>query len=204
MSQAQKTPFSRTLPLFAHRAALEEIKKRGDFLPGHVTAIDGQIVTVKFDIEGATFPGDLQMPLATSEYCRLPVQEGDLGVAIPSAVYLGGVSGLGGGTADLTLRGNLSALIWLPVANKAWSQVDPNALVLRGPNGVVLEDEDSQTTAVLTPDSFVVTAKTSITLQVGSHAIVIDSSGVTIDGKPFLTHKHTGVQTGGGVTGNVQ
>lgn len=203
MSQAQKTPFSRTLPLFAHAAALEEIKKRGDFLPGHVTAVAGQIVTVKFDIEGATFPGDLQMPVATSEYVRLPVQVGDLGVAIPSAVYLGGISGLGGGTANLTLRGNLSALLWLPVANKAWSAVDPNAVVLRAPNGVVLEDEDGHTTATLTPASFVVNAQTSITLQVGSHAIVINASGITIDGKPFLPHTHGGVQTGGGVSGPV-
>jgi hypothetical protein len=49
-----------------------------------------------------------------------------------------------------------------------------------------------------------------ITLAFGTHSIVISSSGIaingpvtTIDGKPFLTHKHTDVTPGGGNTGDV-
>ena len=55
-----------------------------------------------------------------------------------------------------------------------------------------------------TPGTYTVTAKTSITLQVGGHSIVINASGVTIDGRLFLAHQHLGVQTGGGVSGGVQ
>lgn len=43
----------------------------------------------------------------------------------------------------------------------------------------------------------------SLTLKFGSKTIVIDSSGVTIEGKLFLTHTHTGVQAGGSNTGGV-
>ena len=44
----------------------------------------------------------------------------------------------------------------------------------------------------------------SITLQVGSNALVINASGITLLNKDWLTHKHGGVTTGGGATGNVQ
>lgn len=201
----QKTPLARSLNLFGERKALDEIRKRGGMLPGKVLSIAGQIVTVKIEVEGATFPGDLQMPVATCEYIRKPIQVGDLGVAIPSATYLGGVTGLGGGTADTGIVGNLSALVWLPVAHRTWPQsgIDPNALVLRGPNGVVLEDETAATKLTLTPTSITLSATTSITLQVGGKTIVITSSGITIEGREFLAHTHSGVQTGGGVSGGV-
>lgn len=48
-----------------------------------------------------------------------------------------------------------------------------------------------------------ITAPDAITLTVGAHALIINTSGITIDGKPFLTHTHTGVQTGTGVSGPV-
>lgn len=44
---------------------------------------------------------------------------------------------------------------------------------------------------------------TTISLTVGGHSVVINSSGVTIDGKVFLAHTHSGVQTGSGDTGGV-
>jgi hypothetical protein len=145
------------------------------------------------------------MPLATCEYIRKPIQPGDLGIAMPSTTYLGGISGLGGGTADTGLVGNLSALVWLPVANKAWPQsgIDPNALTLRAPNGVVLEDETGATKQTLTPTTITLSAANSITLVVGGKAIVITASGITIEGREFLAHTHNGVQTGGGVSGGV-
>jgi hypothetical protein len=191
----QKTPLSRTLPLFTQAKALAEIRKRGGALPGEVTEVDGQVVTVKFQVADITLP-PATMPLATCEYIRKPIQVGDRGVAIPCTTFLGGVSGLGTGIADTSLVGNLSALIWLPVANTDWSDEDPDAVTIVAPNGVVLKDTTAAAQVKVTP--------TSITLQVGSSAIVITSSGITIMGKDFLTHKHTGVQTGGGVTGNVQ
>lgn len=182
MSNAQKTPFVRAMGSFAQRKALDEIQKRGSALPGHVVAVNGPIVTVNFDVKGATLH-EITMPVFGAEYIRLPIQVGDKGVAFPASIYLGGVSGLGGGTADDTLRGNLSALVWFPIGNKNWSAVDANAVTIYGPNGVVLKDTSGAASITLTPSG--------ITMTCGGHTILINSSGVTIDGRVFLAHAHT-------------
>ena len=204
MSRAQKTPLSRSLSTFAQKKALDEIAKRGMALPGHVVAVSGQIVTVNFDVDGVTLP-QMKMPLATCEYIRKPVQVNDLGVAEPADVYLGGVSGLGGGTADLTPRGNLSTLVWKPVANANWPippGSDHNTLTLYGKTALLLLDSIAGNASIKLTAS-------GITLTVGSHSISITSSGITIgpnttiDGKVFLPHEHSGVQSGGSNTGGV-
>lgn len=204
------------------RAVLNEIGRRGRALPGTVIEVTGAIVSVNFDVSGITLP-NVTMPLFGPEYVRYPIQPGDLGVAFPSDAYLGGTSGLGSGVADTSLRGNLSTLVWFPIGNKTWSEVDPDAVTIYGPNGVVFRDADSNTVATLTPDGLVIDAKTdfqvqvgtggsaptismttsAITLKVGSVDIVIDSSGVKIQGKLFLPHEHTGVTTGSATSGGV-
>lgn len=217
MTNAQKTPLSRTLSLFSQKKAEDEIQKRGYALPGHVTAVNGQIVTVSFDVSGVTL-NPVKMPIFGAEYIRLPVQVGDKGVAFPCSAYIGGVSGLGGDgtTADLTtLQGNLSTLVWFPIGNAKWalpSGADANTLALYGFSALLLLDAFSSHGSVklasngitLTFGSGSITmSSSSITLAFGSHSIVINSSGVTIDGKVFLTHAHTGVQTGAGTSGPV-
>jgi len=78
------------------------------------------------------------------EYIRLPIQVGDKGVTFPADARLGGISGLGGGTADLSVPANLSALVFMPVSNQNWAPVtDPNKVVLYGPNGGVLMSSDA-------------------------------------------------------------
>jgi hypothetical protein len=202
MSQAQKTPLSRTLSAFAQQKARDEIAKLGQALPGHVIKVSGAIVTVAFDVAGTTIP-QVTMPLFGPEYIRYPVQVGDTGVAFPASVYIGGVSGLGGGTATGTVQANLSTLVWFPVANKKWTPVDPNAVTIYGPNGVVLRDEASETVATLTPTGFNLSAHTSISLSAGGHTILINAAGITIDGVVFSLHGHSGVTTGSGVSGPV-
>jgi hypothetical protein len=210
MSNTQKTPLSRTLPQFVQQKVLDQISQLGLGVPGHVTVVDGAIVTVSFDVTGLTLPL-VQMPVAESAYVRLPIQVGDKGVAIPATWYLGGVSGLGGGTADTTQRGNLATLVWFPVGNQGWPSVNPNALVLQGPDGVVEQDAGGNTTSTLTPngvavsakETYAITAGTSITFSVGGVSIVINASGVTIDGVPFLPHTHSGVESGSDDSGPV-
>ena len=51
--------------------------------------------------------------------------------------------------------------------------------------------------------TIVATAGTEISFMVGGFGIVITSSGTMIDGKMFLPHAHSDVQTGGGVSGPV-
>jgi hypothetical protein len=212
MGNEQKTPLAQTLPLFATQQALNAINQLGIALPGHVLSVSGSIVTVNFDVTGVTLP-QVTMPLFGSEYIRYPIQVGDKGVAFPASVYLGGVSGLGGPAtaADFAVQqGNLSTLVWFPIANKGWSSVDPDALTMYGPNGVVLRDSGSNTVLTLTPsgltvtsDTFSFTATTSISFTVGGHSVVIDSTGVTIDGVLFLLHAHSAVETGPDVSGPV-
>jgi hypothetical protein len=203
MNNAQKKPLSRTLSAFTQAKALDEIMKRGQALPGHVIAIAGAIVTVAFDVADIRLPQAI-MPLFGPEYIRYPIKVGDLGVAFPASVYMGGVSGLGGGIADTTLRGNLSTLVWFPCGNANWPTVDPLTTTLYAPHGVVLQDTPTVTaSAVVGQSNVTINANTTITLAVGAHSIVINSSGVTIDGKPFLTHHHSGITIGGSNTGNV-
>jgi len=175
MSTAQKKPFSRTLSLFAQQKALDEIAKRWQALPGRVVAVSGAIVTVNFEVAGATLP-QATMPLFGPEYIRYPVQIGDKGVAFPASVYLGGVSGLGGGTADDTLRGNLSTLVWFPCGNKGWTAVDDDAVTVYGPNGVVLRDTGSNSVETLTPSG--VAFATPVVSTTGNLSVGTGWSGV--------------------------
>jgi hypothetical protein len=174
------------LSTFAQKKALDEIAKRGLALPGHVIAVTGAIVTVNFDLLDVTLP-QMAMPIFGPEYVRYPVQVNDLGVAFPASVYLGGVSGLGGGTADLTMRGNLSTLVWFPIGNKNWTAPpgsDANTLTLYGKTAVELLDS-------IAGNSSLKMTSTSISLTCGGHNITIDSAGVHIDGRIFLAHEHT-------------
>ncbi len=209
MSQAEKIPLSRTMPKLVERGALDEIGALGLALPGHVVAVSGAIVTVAFDVAGATLP-QVTMPVAGSQYVRLPIQIGDIGVAVPASVYLGGASGLGGGVATLYQRGNLSSLIWQPIGNKNWTAVNPDYVVAQGPSGVQIQDMSGTVVATFDKSSGVSITfgsgaidmnSSETTLSFGSHSVVINSAGVTIDGILWDTHYHTGVTTGGGITG---
>lgn len=223
MNFSQKVPLTRAQASFVRRRVLDEIQRRGRAMPCTVLEVSGAIVTVNFDVSGLTLP-NVTMPLFGPEYVRYPIQPGCLGVVFPVDYYIGGISGLGSSVAsDTTLRGNLSTLVFFPIGNKDWTAVDPDAVTIYGPNGVVFRDTDGNTVATLTPDGLVIDAKTdfqvqvgtggsapkismttsAITLQVGSVNLVIDSSGVKIQNKLFLSHTHSNVQPGSGTSGPV-
>lgn len=217
-----KTPLSRTLPLWVQSVIRAELDRLGKAIPATVKSVSGAIVTVNFQVSGMTLP-TVEMPLFGPEYIRYPIQAGDKGVCFPADFYLGAMSGLGTGNADQSLRGNLSTLVFLPIGNKSWSAVDAQAVTLYGPNGVVLRDSNSHSSITLTPSDITGTAQTQYQIGVGSNTVTIDSSGitltaggvsivinsggVTIDGKDFLTHDHLAgtyvAPSGGGpVTGD--
>ena len=212
MTIQQKIPLARTLPLAIKSGAVDEIGQLGLALPGRVVAVSGAIVTVAFNVSGATLP-QVEMPIAGSEYVRLPIQPGDVGVAIPASVLTGIESGLGGDAATLYQRGNLSSLMWVPLGNKTWPAVNADYVVLYGPNGCQLQDESGAVVATFDKTAGVsvtfgqgsITMNSSeVALSFGGKSIVINSTGVTIDGILFDTHYHTGVTTGTGVTGGPQ
>lgn len=180
----QKTPLSRTLPRFARQVARGEISKRFLELPGFVKAIAGGLVTVNFDVPGLNID-QATMPVAMSKYIRWPIQVGDAGFAVSASAYLGTVSGMGSGSSAATaLQPNLSALVWVPISNAGWDSVDQD---------VVLMDAAGASIVTISP--------TGITLAFGGKSVVINASGITIDGILFDTHTHSGVTTGSGDSG---
>lgn len=151
LDNAQKTPLGRGLNRFAEKKVVEAIQLLGKALPASVMAVSGSIVAVKFEVQTSLTLPTVTIPIAGPEWIRYPTQVGDKGAVFPADVYLGGMSGLGGGIADFSLQANLSALVFFPIGNKNWSATDnPNAVVIYGPDGVVLRTVDKLCTLTLT------------------------------------------------------
>lgn len=142
-SNAQKTPIARTLEQWGQRKARAAIDLLGQSLPCSVASvISSGIVTVKFELTNVPFTlPQITVPIAFPEYVRLPIQQGMKGAVMAFDAYLGGMTGLGGGTADLTPRPNLSNLAFVPLGSTSWAApIDPNSLELYGPDGVILHN----------------------------------------------------------------
>lgn len=156
--------------------ASEAIQRTGRALPCKVTAISGSIVTVEFEVNAApwTLP-PVTIPKAESTWLRIPTQVGDTGMTLPADVYLGGVSGLGGGTATMSPVANLSALVFVPISMKSSPPTDQNAAQISGPNGVILETTTGTTSSMVLDTS-------GIVLTFGTTTVTINASGVAIDG----------------------
>lgn len=186
---AQKTPYALSANKIARNRAEDRIQQTGRDYPCSVVSVAGQIVTVKFEIQTSnpqtTLP-NVKMPIATSAYDWIPVQAGDKGVAKASDAYLGGISGLGDGIADLSPRGNLSALVFHPVSSKSATAANPNQRVITGPQGVLLQGAGGS----------VEISSSGITMKFGGKTVTLTSAGFTIDGILFDTHEHTLVTIG--------
>jgi len=113
------------------------------------------------------------MPIVAS--CSVP--------AVPSDVYLGGVSGLGGGVAKMTQLAGLGGLMFIPISNKNSTPDNPNAAQIMGPEGAVIRTQDGNTSLTVNGDG--------ITMKFGDKTVTLDGSGLTIDGVLFDTHTHT-------------
>ena len=226
-SNSQKIPVALSLHQAMNRSAENRVSLISKCLPCSVVSVEGAIITVKFEVKSdpIVLP-QVKMPLFGPEYIRYPIQTGDKGFAISADAYLGQMSGLGEGTADLSIQPNLSTLSFMPCGNKNWETVDANAVTIYGPNGVVVRDTQKNCTLTLTPDgytidlgtnpldattgSITVTAGGTVTLNLGANPLNITSSLVTINGNLKVTgtidwgpsgtgaatHHHSGVATG--------
>ena len=204
--------------------ATQAIQNTGRALPCRVVNVSGAIVTVAFEVQNSpqTLP-QITIPKAESPWVRMPTQVGDRGVTMPSDAYLGGVSGLGGGTATLTPTGNLTALVFVPISNSGSPPIDQNAAQVQGPNGAIIRTTTGTTSSIVTNDS-------GTTITFGTTTLTVNASGITltVGGQTFTwggstaistlpiqapdvilprgsvnNHVHTGVQTGTGNTGNM-
>lgn len=176
----QKTPAVQTLNAFGDQKVVEHIERLGQGLPCHVTKVTGQIVTVAFDIAetGATLPS-VTIPIATWKYDWEPVQIGDQGFTTVATARLGGVSGLGGGTADLSQPANLTALVFVPIANKSWTVPNVNQRVVQGPEGVLLRTTDGTISVNLGTGGITINCGSSVSITCGS-SVTIDCPSVSV------------------------
>jgi hypothetical protein len=156
---AQKTPMVLGLNRWASDKINTAMQVLGKSLPASVVSVDGTgtIVTVKFEMESDFFTlPQVQCPVATTQYNRPPLQQGDPGIVIPCDYYIGGISGLGGGVANFEKQPNLSTLVFLPIGSTnftTFTDTDPQdtngTYFLTGPDGVILMTSDQTTSMAL-------------------------------------------------------
>ena len=157
-------------------------------MPCSVTAVNGSIVTVKFEVNAGNFTiPQVTIPYFGPQYIRYPTQIGDMGVVFPCDVYINNVTGLGSGSVpSLSQPANLSALVFFPVGNKNWSApTDPNSLELYGPDGVILRNQSNTVTFILTGSRVVVKGS-------GSALALVTQAFETL----FNNHVHSASGTG--------
>lgn len=184
-NDGQRTPIARTLNQFAQRKVAGAISQLGKALPCKVVSRQNAIVTVAFQVSSTvpyTLP-NVTVPIAGPEWGRAPTQVGDLGVVFPADAYIGGVSGLGGGAADLRPRGNLSTLIFFPIGNTNWSETDnPNAWVIYGPDGAIIRDATSKSILTVSPTGITAASQEQVVLEVGGISVVVTNGVITFNG----------------------
>lgn len=194
-----KLPLQRSLNRVAIARAAQAIEDTGNALPCRVTKVSGAIVTVEFEMQGTWTLPPITIPKAEGPWIRMPTQIGDKGVTMPADAYLGGISGLGGGTADFRRRGNLSALVFVPVSNANSAPDDPNAAQVCGPNGMIARTtQGTPSSCVVNQNGVSMTyggASLSLTaagivMSFGGHTITLDASGLSIDGNSYASHTH--------------
>jgi len=205
MSLEQKIPFAVSLNNTIERKIANNNQSQGQMLPCSVTAVDGAIVTVNFEVlSGALTLPPVTCPIAESEYVRLPVQVGDKGVCMAASTRLGGVSGLGQGVAPLSVPSNLGGLVFVPIGNKNWFSVNGQYLVMYGIDGVDISTQAQ--------DVHITLNHSGVTINLNGGNLLVQNGNTTMTGNLTVQGLITGQNgfaisggTGGtmNVTGNI-
>lgn len=152
-NNAQKTPLQESLNRFFDSKDQDARTLGPKAIPCSVVSIDssGTVVTVKFEVQDdvITYP-NMKMAVFGPRFIRYPLRAGGddatKGFAVPSDYYMGGVTGLGGGVANLTQQPNLSTLVFFPTGNAGNNETPfPDKTVIEGPQGVYLRTDDEET-----------------------------------------------------------
>lgn len=184
MSIDNKLNFASSMNRFTERKIENALQKSGKVLPASVVKQTGNMITVSFELRDIPYVlPQVTIPLFGPQYIRYPMQPGDKGIVIPADTYIGGVSGQGGGIADMTPPANLSALVFLPISNTEWQGVDGQVVTVYGPEGVTLRDSGSNTTFLLKPDSIAISTPDSFTVTVGGTVFSLTGSKWSLSGE---------------------
>ncbi|EPC5749858.1 hypothetical protein [Klebsiella pneumoniae] len=184
MSIDSKLNFASSMNRFTERKIENALQKSGKVLPASVVKQTGNMITVSFELRDIPYVlPQVTIPLFGPQYIRYPMQPGDKGIVIPADTYIGGVSGQGGGIADMTPPANLSALVFLPISNTEWQEVDGQVVTVYGPEGVTLRDSGSNTTFLLKPDSIAISTPDNFTVTVGGTVFSLTGSKWSLSGE---------------------
>lgn len=180
-SDYAKLGLQERLNAIATKRVRREIEMTGRALPCVVTAVAGSIVTVSFEVQSGGLPVTLPfitLPKAESQWVRSATQVGDFGLTIPADTFLGGISGLGAGVADLDIDyGNLATLVWVPCGNIAFPpNTNPLQSWVNGPGGAKMGDT-AETVEVICD-----TVTGTVTLRSGASNLVLSATRLVIDG----------------------
>ena len=207
---SQRSPFQRYINQFTEKKIHGALVRSGYALPCSVTAVMGSVVTVSFQIQTpgqtATFT-TVTVPVEGSEYARVPIQVGCKGWVKPADARLGGITGLGGGTATLAQPANLGALVFATLGNKGFTApTDPNKYEIYGPEGFIARSQNGNVKIVGSETEVDITVGAT-TIKITDGLIDFGSANITTtgtinsEGKILSAHIHSGVQTGSGDTG---
>lgn len=139
---SQKLNPALTLGQAARQRVLDHIHNTAKALPASIKSVKGSIVTVNFESGGGYNLPNVTIPHFGPEYIRYPTQQGDRGVVIAMDSIISNMDGLGPSAAPgLSRPGNLSPLVFLPIANQNWFGVDGNKITHYGKNGFLWGDQ---------------------------------------------------------------
>lgn len=177
-------------------------------LPCKVVSINetGLVVTVSIQVKSSSIVfQNVTVPIVQSRYIRMPIQVGDAGFLMSADASLCPIAGTTLGTANFKDSGNFqSNMAFYPISNVQTFPLSPNinAVLIQGPEGVVITDDTNGSTIALTA--------TGITMASGSSSITINHDGdieingtLKINGKNYLDHEHGGVSTGSSFSSGV-
>lgn len=182
MTLATKLNPGKSMNDFAKGKVQDQLHIQGRPLPAIVVKTTGNMIEVAFALNSAFTLPNVTIPIFGPEYIRYPMQAGDKGLVLPMETYIGGMSGQGGGTASLVTPANLSALVFLPISNTEWANVDTDVLVMYGPEGVTLRDSESNTTFLLTPTSITIAAPDAFKVTVGGTVLSLTKTDWVLSG----------------------
>ncbi len=202
MTASTKKPLQQSLPAALRNAISDGEQLRCQQWPCTVVDVDGAIVTVTFEVSSEFTLPQVTCPIAESRYVRLPVQEGDQGFVTAANTRLGGVTGLGSGLAPLSTPANLGGLVFVPLGNKNWTTIDPDAVVIQAPNGSKILTDDGASEIIVDTDQIKVT-QGDVTVEIASGIVTVTADHVVVNAMDSTINGNLVVNGNASMTGTL-
>jgi len=175
-----KKPLNTSLPRAMRERILDGKFIDGQEWPCTVVSVAGAIVTITFNVASEFTLPQVICPIAESRYVRLPIRAGDQGVAMAATARLGGVTGLGAGLAPISEPSNLGGLVFVPLGNKAWSTIDPDAVVIQAPNGSKILTDNGASEIIVDTNQVKIT-QGDVTVEITGGVVTVTADHVVVN-----------------------